>query len=78
MNYGIMMFATDYAIHPAELAEEVEDRGFESLWFPEHFHIPASRQSIPPPGGGELPEQYWHTHDLFIALAAALIVTDTN
>jgi probable F420-dependent oxidoreductase len=76
MNYGIMMFATDYAIHPAKLAKEVEARGFESLWFPEHTHIPASRQSAPP-GGGELPEQYWHTHDLFIALTAAATATKT-
>ncbi|NIP38022.1 MAG: LLM class F420-dependent oxidoreductase [Candidatus Dadabacteria bacterium] len=76
MNYGIMMFATDYAMHPAELAEEVEDRGFESLWFPEHTHIPASRESAPP-GGGELPEHYWHTYDLFIALTAAATATTT-
>jgi len=74
MNYGIMMFATDYAVHPAKLAKEAEDRGFESLWFPEHTHIPASRESTPP-GGGELPEQYWHTHDLFVALAAAATAT---
>lgn len=75
MNYGIMMFATDYAIHPAELAREVEYRGFDSLWFPEHTHIPASRISEPP-GGGELPEHYWHTHDLFVALAAAATATE--
>lgn len=75
MDYGIMMFATDYAIHPAKLAKEVEDRGFDSLWFPEHTHIPASRESSPP-GGGELPEQYWHTHDLFVALTAAATATE--
>lgn len=75
MNYGIMMFATDYAIHPAELGREVEIRGFDSLWFPEHTHIPASRISEPP-GGGELPEQYWHTHDLFVALTAAATATE--
>jgi len=74
MNYGIMMFATDYAIHPAKLAKEAENRSFESLWFPEHTHIPASRISSPP-GGGELPEQYWHTYDLFVALTAAATAT---
>ena len=74
MNYGIMMFATDNAIPPAELAKEVEARGFESLWFPEHTHIPASRQSALP-GGGELAEQYWHTYDLFVALTAAATAT---
>lgn len=75
MKYGIMIFATDYGMHPADIGREVETRGFDSLWFPEHSHIPASRKS-PAPGGGELPEQYWHTHDLFIALSAAATATN--
>jgi probable F420-dependent oxidoreductase len=74
MDFGIVMFATDYAIRPDELAREVEQRGFESLWFPEHTHIPACRRS-PWPGGAELPKDYWHTHDLFIALALAAAAT---
>ncbi len=74
MEYGVLMFATDYAIRPDELARAVEERGFESLWLPEHTHIPASRES-PWPGGPELPKEYWHTHDLFIALAMAAAVT---
>jgi probable F420-dependent oxidoreductase len=74
MEFGVFMFPTDYAIRPDELAREVEQRGFESLWFPEHTHIPASRQS-PWPGGAELPKEYWHTHDLFVALGMAAAVT---
>ncbi|TMA81115.1 MAG: LLM class F420-dependent oxidoreductase [Deltaproteobacteria bacterium] len=74
MKYGILMFATDYAIRPDELAVAAEERGFESVFFPEHTHIPASRKS-PWPGGGELPKEYWHTHDLFVALAYAAAVT---
>jgi probable F420-dependent oxidoreductase len=70
MDYGVVMFATDYAIRPDDLAQEVEERGFESLWFPEHTHIPTSRRS-PWPGGADLPKEYWHTHDLFVALAMA-------
>jgi len=70
MDFGVVMFATDYAIRPDELARAVEERGFESLWFPEHTHIPASRTS-PWPGGADLPKDYWHTHDLFVALAMA-------
>ena len=62
-----MMFPTDYAIDPAALAKEVEDRGFDSLWFPEHSHIPTSRES-PYPGGGDLPRMYLHTYDPFVAL----------
>lgn len=74
MNYGLMIFATDYAIRPDELAREAEARGFESLFFPEHTHIPTSRRT-PWPGGGELPQEYWHSHDPFVALATAAAVT---
>jgi len=74
MKLGVLMFATDYAIRPDDLARAVEERGFESLWLPEHTHIPVSRRS-PWPGGGELPKEYWHTHDLFVALAMAAAVT---
>lgn len=70
MDIGITMFATDYAMRPDDLAVACEERGFESIWFPEHTHIPASRLS-PWPGGAELPKEYWHTHDLFVALMAA-------
>src|SRR5947199_10569853 len=68
------MFPTDYAVPPDALARMVEERGFESLFFPEHTHIPVSRKS-PYAGGGELPEEYWHTHDPFVALAVAAAVT---
>lgn len=74
MQCGIMMFPAHYAIRPDELAREAEGRGFESIWFPEHTHIPASRRS-PWPGGPELPKEYWHTHDLFVALSMAAAVT---
>ncbi len=76
MKLGVSMFATDYAIRPDELARACEERGFESLWFPEHTHIPTSRRS-PWPGGAELPKEYWHTHDLFVALMAAAAATKT-
>lgn len=74
MKFGVSMFATDYAIRPDELAREVEQRGFESIWFPEHTHIPASRRT-PWPGGGDLPREYWHTFDPFLSLTAAASVT---
>src|SRR5437868_1458498 len=72
--FGTMMFPADYAIQPVELARAVEERGLDSLFFPEHTHIPTSRRS-PWPGGGELPMEYSHTHDLFVALGAAAAVT---
>src|SRR5215470_3945495 len=74
MLYGVQMFATHFAIRPDELAREAEARGFESVWFPEHTHIPVSRRS-PWPGGPVLPKEYSHTFDLFVALAAAATAT---
>jgi probable F420-dependent oxidoreductase len=74
MHYGIVMFSTHYAIRPDDLARAAEQRGFESLWVPEHTHIPASRRS-PWPGGAELPREYWNTYDPFVALTMAAAVT---
>jgi probable F420-dependent oxidoreductase len=74
MRVGAFYFPTDYGINMAELARALEDRGFDSLFVPEHTHIPASRKS-PFPGGGELPKRYSHTHDPFVALAFAAAAT---
>lgn len=74
MRIGIGYFPTHDAMDPGSLARLVEDRGHESLFFAEHTHIPASRTS-PYPGGGDLPRQYWHTYDLFVALTAAAAAT---
>ena len=73
------MFPTDRGIQPIEVAQQAEARGFDSLWFPEHSHIPISRRT---PWGGvagaaPLPDEYWRTHDQFVALAAAAAVTTT-
>ena len=70
MQFGIAIFPTDLSIGVAELVREVEDRGFESFWVPEHTHIPVSRRS-PYPGGSELPEMYKRTIDPFVALTIA-------
>jgi probable F420-dependent oxidoreductase len=75
MDVGLAHFLTDYGMQPVELARKVEERGFESLFLPEHTHIPASRDT-PYPGGGELPPEYSHTLDPFAALAAIAAVTD--
>ncbi len=79
MELGVMIFPTDKSIQPVELAKAADARGFESLWFPEHSHIPVSRET---PWGGRkdmppLPEEYWRSHDPFIALAACAAVTET-
>ena len=74
MQFGAYMFSTDYSMSPDDLARVLEDRGFESMWVPEHTHIPASRQT-PFPGGTDLPKMYWHTYDPFVALTAAAAAT---
>jgi len=74
MKVGIATFPTDYGITPADLGRAVEERGFESLWFPEHTHIPVSRRS-PWPGGPNLPDVYKQSLDPFLALTAAATVT---
>jgi probable F420-dependent oxidoreductase len=74
MRVGAFYFPADYGINIAELARALEDRGFDSLFVPEHTHIPASRKS-PFPGGGELPKRYSHTHDPFVALSFAAAAT---
>ena len=76
MKIGVFYFPTHYSIGIAELARTLEDRGFDSLFFPEHTHIPTSRKS-PFPGGGELPKRYIHTHDPFVAMSFAAAATTT-
>jgi probable F420-dependent oxidoreductase len=76
MKIGFFFFGTDYSMSVVELARGLEERGFESLFLPEHTHIPVSRRS-PWPGGAELPRQYSHALDPFVALAAAAAVTRT-
>jgi probable F420-dependent oxidoreductase len=74
MHFGVCMFPADYAIPVVDLARAAEDRGFESLFLPEHTHIPVQRET-PWSGGGEPPKEYSHTLDPFVALGAAAAVT---
>lgn len=74
MEFGIGYFATHDGVDPGTFARVVEQRGHESLFFPEHTHIPASRET-PYPAGGELPRKYSHSYDLFVALSTAAAMT---
>jgi probable F420-dependent oxidoreductase len=73
MDFGVFIFATDYTIDISELAKALEDRGFESLFVPEHTHIPTSRKT--PHFSGELPKEYIHTYDPFVSLSFAAAAT---
>jgi probable F420-dependent oxidoreductase len=74
MQFGVSMFPTDFSMSIVDLARAAEDHDFESLWVPEHTHIPVSRRT-PWPGGAELPREYPHALDPFVALGAAAAVT---
>src|SRR5258707_15877540 len=76
MHFGVSMFHTDYSIPAVQLARALEERGFESMWAPEHSHIPVPRRT-PFPGGGELPKPYYEVMDPFVVLSAAAAVTKT-
>jgi probable F420-dependent oxidoreductase len=75
MEFGLRMLPTEYSMRPAALARAAEERGFASLWVPEHSHIPVSRRT-PFPSGPKLPEEYRHSLDPFVALTAAASVTE--
>lgn len=74
MQIGLFPFITEYSMPVDKLAIAAEERGFDSIWVPEHTHIPASR-TTPYPGGGDLPKEYSHTLDPFVALGMAAAVT---
>ncbi len=76
MEFGAVMFHTDYSMPIADLARACGARGFESLWAPEHSHIPLTRKT-PFPGGGELPKMYYDAMDPFVSLTAAAAATKT-
>ena len=75
-DFGVLIFPTSYSMPMDVLAREAEARGFESLFVCEHTHIPVSRDT-PWPGGAELPKQYYHTLDPYVALTAAAVATST-
>ena len=75
MKFGLTIFPTESTIQPSALGRLAEEHGFESLWFPEHTHIPVSRET-PYPGGGDLPDEYRRIYDPFVALTAAAAVTE--
>ena len=76
LKFGAAMFFTDYSMAPGELGKALEERGFESVWAPEHSHIPLSRKTAPA-GGGELAKKYYDTMDPFVTLTMAAAATKT-
>jgi len=75
MEFGVGYFPTHDGAGPGVVARLVEERGQDALFFAEHTHIPASRESPWGDGSRQLPRKYWHTYDLFVALTAAATAT---
>jgi probable F420-dependent oxidoreductase len=76
VHFGVTMFATDQAMRPDELARAAEERGFVSLYVPEHTHIPVSRRTPPPSGDAVLPDYYKRAFDPFVAMAMGAAATE--
>lgn len=77
MRFGVTIFSTDLSMQADDLAVEAEARGFDSIYLPEHTHIPTSRRTPPPTGDAELADEYKRTVDPLIALAVAAARTST-
>jgi probable F420-dependent oxidoreductase len=76
LKFGISLFFTEYSMTPTELARELEQRGFESVWSGEHSHIPAA-MTTPFPGDGGIKRHYLDVMDPFVTLTAAAMATKT-
>jgi probable F420-dependent oxidoreductase len=74
MQFGVHVFPTEHSIQPDELARAAEERGLDSLWFSEHTHIPVGFLSAPG-RGSSLPDYYWQTYDIFVAMSLAAAAT---
>jgi len=74
MHHGVVIFQDDFAMRPDDAARAAEERGFESIFFIDHTHIPV-RRTTPYPLGGDLPKDYYHNHDLFVAMSFAAAAT---
>jgi probable F420-dependent oxidoreductase len=77
VRFGVTIFSTDVSMPVTDLAVAAEERGFDSVWIPEHTHIPTSRRTPPPTGDAQLADEYKRSVDPLIALAAAASLTST-
>jgi probable F420-dependent oxidoreductase len=75
MRFGLSIFLTDETIAPADIGRLAERHGFDSLWLPEHTHMPLDH--TPFPRGGDVPPHYLRVLDPFVALAAVAEATET-
>ena len=75
MDVGVTAFLNDRSISPARFAAAAEERGFGSLYLPEHTHLPVAEATPPALVAGVTLEDYRRSLDPMVALAAAAAVT---
>lgn len=82
MKFGILTMNTDDGVDPVRLAREAERQGIESIWLPDHTHVPVHRRV--PYGGpkenfedspGDMPREYYRNYDQLITLGAIASAT---
>ena len=77
MQFGVHVFPTEFSMQPGELAQAAEERGLDSVWFSEHTHIPVRYLNSPENTSSPLPDYYWQTYDIFVAMTLAAAATQT-
>jgi probable F420-dependent oxidoreductase len=75
MKIGLFLFTTMDAVHVGTLARVAEEAGIESIWVPEHTHMPVDHSKVPV-GGGDPPRSYSRLLDPLMALTAAASTTE--
>jgi probable F420-dependent oxidoreductase len=76
VRIGVTSFLTDLAMAPVAFARAAEERGYHSLYLPEHTHLPVSGAAPPALVDGVALDDYRRSLDPFTALAAAAAVTE--
>jgi len=75
VRLGISTFPIEDGLDIRVLGRALEERGFESLFVPEHTHIPALLRTTTP-GGRDVPDEFRRTPDPFVVLGAVAACTE--
>ena len=75
MRLGITAALTDLDLTPVALATATEELGFDSLWLPEHTHLPLREDTPPALVEGVRRDDYKRCLDPLVALSTAAAVT---
>jgi probable F420-dependent oxidoreductase len=74
VKHGVQFFPSAESMSPVRFAQAAEERGFESVFFPDHTHVPLGRGPGGTPGEG-VPEYYRTVLDPLVVLGAVAAAT---